>query len=312
MSTLNVKKYVGHTIIRRSEGGLTVIHAEQAGGSLGTLLQGYSLEMTPKDVPKLEEAAHLIPPGTSVSVTFLAGDDFSARVKAVAAVRRLGFNPVPHISARRLMSEGDLEAFLAALTREAKINKAFVVAGDLERPAGPYEDALAVIKSGLLGKYGVRQVGISGYPEGHPDISDAKLWQALVEKQDALKGMGHEPLIMTQFGFDAEPVLHWLERARREGVSAPVHVGVAGPTSVKALMRFAARCGVGTSAKVLAKYGISITRLLTTAGPDPIVEALGRALDPALHGTTRLHFYPFGGFLRTAEWVPAFRRSHGV
>jgi len=63
---------------------------------------------------------------------------------------------------------------------------------------------------------------------------------------------------------------------------------------------------------VLAKYGVSITRLLTTAGPDPIIESLGKGLDPALHGETRLHFYPFGGFLKTAEWIPDFRRSHGI
>ncbi|HET6971469.1 MAG TPA: methylenetetrahydrofolate reductase [Phenylobacterium sp.] len=285
--------------------------ADQASG-LGDLLRDYSLEMNAKDVSRLEEAAPLIPPGTAISITFLASEDSAARVQAAAAARRLGFQPVPHISARRAASEKDLEAFLAGLAREAGIDRVFVVAGDLPRPEGPFTDALDIIKTGLLGKYGVEQVGISGYPEGHPDISDASLWQALRDKLGAAEDQGHDAFIMTQFGFDADPVLDWLERARREGVSAPVRIGVAGPTSVKALLRFAARCGVGASAKVLAKYGVSITRLLTTAGPDPIIEALGRGLDPARHGETRLHFYPFGGFLKTAEWIPDFRRSHGV
>lgn len=283
-----------------------------AASSLSDLLQDYSLEMNARDVASLEDAAPLIPPGTAISITFLASEDLAARVQAAAAVRRLGFRPVPHISARRATSEKELEAFLAALAREAEIDRAFVVAGDLPRPEGPFEDALAILRTGLLAKYGVRQVGIAGYPEGHPDISDARLWQALRDKQGVLEDQGHEAFIMTQFGFDADPVLRWLERARGEGVSAPVRIGVAGPTSVKALLRFAARCGVGASAKVLAKYGVSITRLLTTAGPDPIIEALGQGLDPARHGRTHLHFYPFGGFLRTAEWIPAFRRSHGI
>jgi methylenetetrahydrofolate reductase (NADPH) len=280
--------------------------------SLSDLLADYSLEMNAKDTPKLEEAAHLIPRGTLISITFLPSEDFAARVQAAATVRKLGFEPVPHISARRTASERDLEAFLAALAREANIDRAFVIAGDLPGAEGPFEDALAIFKTGLLGKYGVKQVGIAGYPEGHPDISDAKLWQALRDKQGALEDQGQNVFIMTQFGFDADPILSWLEKARRAGVSAPVRIGVAGPTSVKALLRFAMRCGVGTSAKVLAKYGVSITRLLTTAGPDPVIESLGRGLDPAVHGQTHLHFYPFGGFLKTAEWVPDFRRAHGV
>lgn len=291
---------------------ITVTRQADGATSLNDLLQDYSLEMNAKDIPKLEEAAHVIPPGTPVSITFLPNEDFAARVQAAATVRRLGFKPTPHISARRVTSERNLEAFLSALANEANIDQVFVIAGDLPRPDGPYEDSLAVIKTGLLGKYGVKQVGISGYPEGHPDISPDKLWQALRDKQAALKDLGHDAFIMTQFGFDAAPVLSWLEQVRREGVQAPVRVGVAGPTSVKALLRFAARCGVATSAKVLSKYGASITRLLATAGPDPIIDALAKGLDPAVHGPTHLHFYPFGGFLKTAEWVPAFRRSRGI
>ena len=283
-----------------------------AASPLSDLLRDYSLEMNARDITKLEDAAHVIPPGTPISITFLPNEDFAARVRAAVAVRRLGFLPIPHISARRMTSETELESFLAALASEASIDRVFVVAGDPPRAEGPYEDALAVIRTGLLGAYGVKHVGVSGYPEGHPDISEAKLWQALRDKQAALKDLGHDFSIMTQFGFDAEPVLAWLAQVRREGVQAPVRIGVAGPTSVQALLRFAARCGVGTSAKVLSKYGVSITRLLTTAGPDPIITALAKALDPAVHGQVGLHFYPFGGFLKTAEWVPQFRRSQGV
>lgn len=279
---------------------------------LQDFLRDYSLEMIAKDIGPLRAAAHAIPPRTQISITFLPNEDFATRVQAAVAVRALGFQPVPHISARRLRSETELESYLAALAAEAKLDRVFVIAGDLPRSEGPYEDALAVIRTGLLGKYGVRHVGISGYPEGHPDISDAKLWQALRDKHAALKDLGHEISIMTQFGFDAEPILRWLEQLRREGVDAPVRVGVAGPTSVKALLRFAARCGVGASAKVMGKYGVSLTRLLGTAGPDPIIMDLAKGFDPEAHGQALLHFYPFGGFLKTAEWAPAFRRLQGV
>lgn len=280
--------------------------------ALKRLLNDFSLEMTAKDVAKLEEAAAATPPGTHISVTFLPNENFPDRIAAAKRVKELGFVPVPHFSARRLKSQAELESFLDSLASEVAIDHAFVIAGDPPRPEGPYEDALAVIKTGLLGKYGVKHVGISGYPEGHPDITPEKLWQALRDKQAVLNDLGHDFSIMTQFGFDAAPVFGWLEQVRKEGIQAPVRIGVAGPTSVKTLLRFAARCGVGASAKVMSKYGVSITRLLSTAGPDPIIKDMARGIDPAVHGEVMLHFYPFGGLAKTASWIHDFRQAQGI
>jgi methylenetetrahydrofolate reductase (NADPH) len=244
-----------------------------------------------------------------VSLTVLAGETAPARVAAARQARSYGFLPRPHISARRIASAGELESFLADLAAQARINRAFVVAGDLVEPAGPYFDALAVIRSGLLAKYGVRNVGIAGYPEGHPDFPAEKLWQALRDKHQALADLGHSYDIITQFGFDAKPVLDWLAKLRDLGIAAPVRVGVPGPATVKTLLRFAARCGVGASASVMAKYGVSITRLLNTAGPDALVSELAASIDPAQHGEVFLHLYPFGGLARTAQWVRDFSAS---
>ncbi len=278
-----------------------------AGGS--GLLDGFTLEMTAKDIASLEEAAPAIPQGTQVSVTFLPNEDFDNRRAAAVRVRQLGFEPMPHLSARRLADQAELENYLAGLQAEAQIDRVFVVAGDPSEPMGPYEDALAIIKSGLLQKYGVRHVGISGYPEGHPDISNDKLWAALKDKHAVLTDMGLSYSIMTQFGFDADPVFSWLKQVRALGIDAPVRVGVAGPASIKTLLRFAARCGVGASAKVMKKYGVSLTQLLGTAGPDPIIRELKAGLDPAVHGNVTLHFYPFGGLAKTANWVKDFRAA---
>lgn len=267
------------------------------------LLAGYSLEMTAKDRDSLTEAHPTIPSGTQISVTFLPGEEVDARVAAAATVRQLGFEPMLHVSARRLGSQQELQHFLGRLSSEAGIDRAFIVAGDPNESLGPYEDALAVIKSGLLARYGVRTVGISGYPEGHPDISDAKLWIALLEKRKILVELGHDFEIITQFGFDSEPFLAWIKRVRDAGIAERIKVGVPGPASVKTLLRFAARCGVGASARVMAKYGVSITKLLNTAGPDRLLDEFRAGLDPAVHGDVRFHFYPFGGFERTADWV---------
>jgi methylenetetrahydrofolate reductase (NADPH) len=279
---------------------------------LAALISTYSIEMTAKDRDALRDARDLIPPGTSVSITFLAGETAPARVAAAAQARSHGFSPRPHISARRIASAQELEGFLAALAREAQIDRALVVAGDLPTPAGPYFDALAVIRSGLLGRHGVRHVGISGYPEGHPDFPAEKLWQALRDKRRILTDLGHSYDIVTQFGFDAKPVLAWLAELRDMGITAPVRIGVPGPATVKTLLRFAARCGVGASASVMAKYGVSITKLLNTAGPEALITELAASIDPVRHGEVLLHFYPFGGLARTAQWVRDFSAGIGA
>lgn len=290
----------------------TITNPTSPHDAIDRLTRGYSLEMTAKDVEKLEEAANVIPKGTNISVTFLPGEEFAARVRAAKAVKRLGFTPVPHLSARRIKSEGELDQILDAVANEIGTDHVFTVAGDPPKPEGPYEDALAIIRSGKLKAAGIRHVGISGYPEGHPDISREKLDRALLDKQAELNSQGLDFSIMTQFGFDEEPIFAWLERIRSEGVDATVRLGVAGPASVKTLLRFAARCGVGASAKVMSKYGTSILNLLNTAGPDALVKDIAKGLDPAKHGDVVLHLYPFGGLKRTAEWAQEFRRGQGL
>lgn len=277
------------------------------GDSLATsLIANYSIEITAKDANALTEASDLIAPGTPVSVTFLPGEEMAARVAAAKQVRALGFEPVSHLSARRLKTEAELETFLSALVAEAGVKNVFVVAGDPDKPEGPYGDSLDVIRSGLLEKHGIQKVGISGYPEGHPQISTPALWKALADKQAILNEKGLQFDVTTQFCFDADPVIRWIEEVRAAGVFEPLRIGIPGPASVKTLMRFAARCGVGTSTRVMAKYGLSIGKLLSTAGPDSLVRELEAAIDPARHGDIRLHFYPFGGLSKTGEWIRSF------
>ena len=162
-----------------------------AHAATGGLLEGYSLEMTAKDIASLRDARADIPSGTPISVTFLPGEDLPSRVAAALAVKECGFVPVSHISARRLSSREDLTSFLAALKDRVAIERAFVVAGDPPQPMGPFDDALAVIQRGDLSDYGIKRVGISGYPEGHPDISQAQLWDALRAKHKALVEGGY-------------------------------------------------------------------------------------------------------------------------
>ncbi|MFJ8272107.1 methylenetetrahydrofolate reductase [Streptomyces sp. NPDC094154] len=278
--------------------------------AVGTsLLEDFSLEMTGKDIPKLEEAHPSIPPGTRINITFLAHEDLPTRLAAARAVKRLGFVPVPHISARRLRSRTDLERFLAGLRDDGTVENVFVVGGDPVRAEGPYEDALAVIRTGLLQHYGVRHAGISGYPEGHPAIADHVLWSAMADKHAALGAQRLAGDVITQFGFDVDPVLAWLEGTRTRGVGLPIRIGVPGPAGIKRLITYAARFGVGTSASITKKYGFSLTNLMGTVGPDRFLRALAEGYDAGRHGVVKVHFYTFGGIGATSEWIARFREE---
>lgn len=271
-------------------------------------MQNYSLEVTAREILGLEEAAKLIAPRTRISIAFLPKESMDARVSAAASIRSHGFVPVPHVAARRLRSHEELRRFFHELSIRAAVDRVLVVAGDLPNPVGPYQDAFGLIQHANLAHHGIRHVEIAGYPEGHPNISESQLLLALQNKLQELERQGLQASIVTQFGFDALPVLTWLQKIRGAGIHAPVRVGAPGPASVRTLLRFAALCGVKASASVMQKYGLSLTKLLGNAGPDAFVEGLQAAFDPAVHGHVSLHFYPFGGLAKTVDWVAAFQK----
>ncbi len=270
--------------------------------------EGYSLEMTAKDHAALHEAAALIPPETPVSVTFLPGEAQEARVSAARAVRALGCEPMPHFSARRIRSEDDFESYLRAVVSEAGVKRCFIVAGDPALPEGPYSDTMSLLATGAFERAGVKAIGIGGHPDGHPVMTRDQCWDVLRVKVADIEARGMAPLIVTQFAFDSARILDWLAELRTRGITAPVRIGVPGPAGIKRLIKFAAHCGVGASASVMKKYGISITNLLGTAGPDKLISELSAGLDDT-HGKVRLHFYPFGGILATAKWIVEFERK---
>ncbi|PZU41111.1 MAG: 5,10-methylenetetrahydrofolate reductase [Microbacterium sp.] len=260
--------------------------------------------MTGKDVPGLLEATHAIPAGTKINVTFLGNEDLDMRVTASKAVLEAGFIPVPHISARRLASQDQLEEFLGRLQEVGATEHVFAVGGDPAEPEGPYPDSLSVIRSGLLQKYGVREVSIAGYPEGHPDISSEVLWRHLEDKSAALEEQGLDAVILTQFAFDTDPVMAWIDQVRARGINTQIRIGTPGPAGIKRLLGFARRFGIGANAMIVKKYGFSLTNLMGTAGPDQFVTDLaGLLAQDASSGSVKLHFYTFGGLLATSEWA---------
>jgi methylenetetrahydrofolate reductase (NADPH) len=275
------------------------------------MVDGYSLEMTAKELEGLREAAPLIRPGTQVAITFLPGEEMEQRVQAAELVRQLGFEPIVHLSARRLTSEAELDKYLSDITTRAGVKRVFIIAGDPPEPEGPYENSLQIIESGLLEKHGIEVVGVGGHPEGHPNNTPAELWDWMERKLAAIRAHGMVPLVVTQFAFDDDAIVAWVKEMRARGIDVPVRLGVPGPAGIKRLLGFAKRCGVGASASVMKKYGVmSLTNLIGSAGPDKLVASLDKKLNQEEHGRVRLHFYPFGALTASAEWINSYDAKH--
>lgn len=263
----------------------------------------FSLEITAKDLDGLKKVSGHLAAGTIVTIPFIASESDDMRVAMATSLRQQGFIPMPHIAARRLITKADLKDFLKALTASANIDRLLIIAGDCPSPEGPYEDSLAVIKTGLLADYGIRHVAISGYPEGNPKIPDTRLLALMTDKIAALTEQGIKAEIATQFSFSADSILNWLSQIRAAGIGVPVRIGIPGPASVRTLLRYAAMCGVGASKSVLLRYGLSLTQLMGSAGPDRLVKHFSTAYRPSAHGLVYAHYYPFGGLKNLLSWL---------
>ena len=277
--------------------------------TLADMLRGYSMEISARESKTVEAAADHLDPGTHVYMTWIPGDDPFNAVPAAATLRRRGLVPVPHIGARHVESEKQLSEFAARLHGEAGVDRVLIIAGDRDQPAGPYDSSLKVMESEALQRNGITHIGISGFPEGNPNIPEPVLAEALAAKVAYGRRTGLDLHIATQFCFEIEPVTAWLRSLRDQGIDIPIRVGFAGPASVTTLTRYAIRCGVGNSLRALT-HGPSFSRLLTERNPEHLIRELATAIasEDNLH-VQGLHFFVFGGLKKTAEWIKASRAS---
>ena len=274
--------------------------------STNKITADYSLEVSAKSISALKAAAVRIAPGSTIFIPHLPSEDNAARLAAAATIRGLGFEPMLHVPARRIASLPELDSFITRAVNEAGVERCFVIAGDSPSPKGPFADSASLIETGVLERSGIKLVGVAGHPEGHPVMSESERWEMLERKCRSIESRGMVPIIVTQFGFDADIVLTWLATLRERGIKHPLRVGVPGPAGVAELARYAAMCGVSASASIWSKYGISIGKLFGTAGPDRFVDRLASGLTEA-HGAVSLHIFPFGGIARSVEWVEQYR-----
>jgi methylenetetrahydrofolate reductase (NADPH) len=257
----------------------------------------FSIEATRPNASEIAALAELMPGGTPVYFSAVPTITPQELIAAAALLRKSGLEPVVHIAARRIRAATDLQNLLAGLRGEADVRRLLVIGGDVDI-AGPYPDALAVIQKGRLRETGIEEIGIGAYPEGHSRIPAGRLEAALDEKIAAAAAHGLGVHIVSQFSFSPESILGWLKKLRACGITKPVKVGMAGPTSMPALLRYARRCGVNASLRGLMSGAAA--GLIGNVGPDRIVEKLALASDL---GDAAPHYFSFGGAVETARYA---------
>lgn len=193
--------------------------------------------------------------------------------------------------------------------REAGATDCVVLAGAVTNPLGPYPDSMSLLEADVLERKGFRSIGVAGHPEGSPDIPNNVIDRALMWKQEYAKSSAAEFYIVTQFVFEADPIIKWDQELQNKGVNLPVHIGVPGLATLKTLINHARACGIGPSMRFLTRQASNVTKLMTTNAPDTLLMDLS---DHVKHQTTLIrgvHFYPLGGMRKTAEWVEAVRQG---
>jgi methylenetetrahydrofolate reductase (NADH) len=269
---------------------------------LTTLLASASVEISSHghQLPELRDNFAV---GTEVTITFLPGDNYRHNVETAAALRRSGFNPVPHVAAREMSSRETLDDFLARLRGEADVRRVLLIAGDVAGARGPFKSSSDVRATGLLQAHGVARISVAGHPEGHPFLDEAGVLNVLSNWRDWARETRIDVDVVSQFCFESAPILGLLAQLAANGIALPLIVGLAGPATPATLTKFALRCGIGNSIRAargrIGRYG----RLLTDTGPDDVMHGLEAAARPAIEAIAGFHLFPFGGLRKARNWL---------
>jgi len=268
-----------------------------------TLVAAGSLEIGAHRPQEASQVAGLVPARTRVFVTHMPRHRLIETLPTLAALRKAGLEPVPHLAARRIESSAELEAFLDAAVHDGGVRRVLVIGGDLPTAAGPYPDGAALIRSRLFARAGLCEVALPGYPEGHPRIGPAELERALREKLALLEGQGLDASIITQFSFESGRIVEYCTELARAAPRIQIHIGLAGPTNPARLLRFAQLCGVSASLRALGGLGLGALHLAHT-DPSAQLAAIARHRDAQVNSNIAgIHLFTFGGAVKAAEWM---------
>lgn len=279
-------------------------------------IEDFSIEVMPRTASQIADFRAILPAGTRV---YLAHIDGTPMADMLATARRLtdeGFAVMPHFPARGIADRAELARRIAAYA-DVGVTRALVLAGGMDRPSGAFHEAMQLLETGLFDRAGFTRLHVAGHPEGNRDIDpsggEANVMAALARKDAFQRETDARMAIVTQFAFEAAPIIDWTDRMRAAGLTLPVHIGIAGPAKLQTMLKYAMMCGVGPSLRVLQRRAADLTKLMLPFEPAEILADLARhkAANPDF-AVERVHFFPLGGIGATTDWVsnarPAARR----
>jgi methylenetetrahydrofolate reductase (NADPH) len=274
-------------------------------------LRGWSIEVMPRTADKVDDFRAILPPGTRVYIAHIDGTEVADMVATAKRIAGQGFDVMPHFPARSIGGKATLQDWIARYQGEAGVREGLILAGGRKDPVGEFHSSMQLLETGLFDRAGFSRLHVAGHPEGNSDIdpdgSDRLVMEALRWKQSFSARTDASVALTTQFCFDAQPVIDWVDRLAAEGIDLPVHIGIAGPAKLQTLIKFAIACGVGPSLQVLQKRALDVTKLLLPYEPNEVVDQLAtyKARYPGF-GIEQVHIFPLGGIAAAASWANAW------
>jgi methylenetetrahydrofolate reductase (NADPH) len=265
------------------------------GRALADFLRAPRYEVLPTaDV--LEAVVAYVPKNVTVTVTASPRRGLPATIQLAVALAGLGYQAVPHLSARLIRDRRELEQILDAL-KAAGIRNVFVVAGDAREAAGEFPDTVSLLGA-LPADHGLTEIGVAGYPESHPFIHDDLTIQAMWDKRKLAS------YIVSNMSFDPETVKRWVERVRRRGVALPIYIGMAGVADPARLLRLSTKIGITESARFLRGHPSWVARMFRPGGYEPgrFVSALLSEIALPERRVVGLHVFTFNEIEATERW----------
>jgi methylenetetrahydrofolate reductase (NADPH) len=277
--------------------------------NIKSLINNFSIETTPNVYEKYGNFIDLVPKQNSIYVTFLPDESSSRVIETAKKLVEEGYNVIPHLPARTIKDNSELEQYIGSLAEISGCNKVLVIGGGGNQ-VGSINSSLDVLKSDLLSKYNFVEVGLAGHPEGNPDISQEDLDSAIIEKNQFSNNVDFKMYLATQFFFEAVTLKNWEEHLVKLNNKLEIHAGIPGPATLKTLVSYATSCGIGNSIRFLSKQMMNITKIATTKTPDKLIADLAdyKNAHPSSK-LKKLHFYAFGGIKKTSEWLKLISSS---
>ena len=242
-----------------------------------------------------EEEARRLPHPVRLTVTCSPKHGPDEAVAVAERLHAIGHAVTVHVAARMVRDRAHLDALLAAMAR-AGADDLFLIAGDADPPLGEYSSATELLPIVAEHPQRPQTIGIAGYPEGHPLISDEDLQRALAQKSR------HADYVATQMCFDSDILLGWIAQQRRQGMSLPIVIGMPGKVARRRLLEMSVRIGVGPSLAFVRKQRGLRSLLSRRSTAERLYSALAPALDDPALNVPGFHYFTFNQLIETWEW----------